>query len=111
MKRGDPHNLRLRSVRFSVFLILSICRFNARVIGCRYGIGSVLGNLYPVSILILRNLRNVIPYTACGIRNADKAQVQGMVQKLLALEAVPKPDDTADALAAAVTGLAVYAST
>ena len=33
---------------------------------------------------------------------ADKNQVQQMVKTILNLEAVPKPDDTADALAAAV---------
>ena len=60
---------------------------------------------------VIEPMPNQIKMKLCGIRNADKAQVQGMVQKLLALEAVPKPDDTADALAAAVTGLAVYAST
>jgi crossover junction endodeoxyribonuclease RuvC len=31
-----------------------------------------------------------------------------MVQRLLALDAIPKPDDAADALAVALTGLAYY---
>lgn len=34
-----------------------------------------------------------------GYGGADKAQVQRMVQKLLGLETVPRPDDAADALA------------
>jgi crossover junction endodeoxyribonuclease RuvC len=34
---------------------------------------------------------------------ADKKQVQEMVRVLLALKEVPKPDDCADALAAAIT--------
>lgn len=37
-----------------------------------------------------------------GYGRADKKQVQFMVKTMLNLQAVPKPDDTADALAAAI---------
>ena len=37
-----------------------------------------------------------------GYGRADKKQVQAMVKAILNLEKVPKPDDTADALAAAI---------
>ena len=37
-----------------------------------------------------------------GFGRAEKKQVQSMVTKLLGLEKVPKPDDVADALAAAL---------
>ena len=37
-----------------------------------------------------------------GYGRADKKQMQAMVKAILNLEAVPKPDDTADALAAAI---------
>ena len=37
-----------------------------------------------------------------GYGRADKKQVQQMVKTILNLEKVPKPDDTADALAAAI---------
>lgn len=37
-----------------------------------------------------------------GYGGADKKQVQTMVQRLLGLETVPKPDDAADALAIAI---------
>ncbi len=37
-----------------------------------------------------------------GYGRADKKQVQFMVKTMLNLKAVPKPDDTADALAAAI---------
>ena len=37
-----------------------------------------------------------------GYGRADKKQVQYMVKTMLNLKAVPKPDDTADALAAAI---------
>ncbi|MEF9921915.1 MAG: crossover junction endodeoxyribonuclease RuvC [Anaerovoracaceae bacterium] len=37
-----------------------------------------------------------------GYGRADKKQIQAMVKAVLNLEEVPKPDDTADALAAAI---------
>jgi len=37
-----------------------------------------------------------------GYGRADKKQVQSMVKTILNLDAVPKPDDTADALAVAI---------
>jgi len=40
-----------------------------------------------------------------GIGNADKRQVQVMVQKILSLDSIPKPDDAADALAIALCHL------
>ena len=53
---------------------------------------------------------NQIKMALCGTGDADKRQVQGMIQRFLALDEIPKPDDTADALAAAVTGLALKIS-
>jgi crossover junction endodeoxyribonuclease RuvC len=38
-----------------------------------------------------------------GYGRADKVQIQRMVQSMLGLSEVPKPDDTADALAIAIT--------
>jgi crossover junction endodeoxyribonuclease RuvC len=40
-----------------------------------------------------------------GYGRADKKQVQAMVKVLLGLKETPKPDDVADALAIAITGL------
>ena len=52
---------------------------------------------------------SVVEYTPAAIKqaisgygNADKQQVQAMVQILLDLESVPHPDDAADALAVAL---------
>jgi crossover junction endodeoxyribonuclease RuvC len=45
---------------------------------------------------------NEIKQTVCGYDNATKVQVQRMVQALLRLEDLPKPDDAADALAVAI---------
>ena len=38
-----------------------------------------------------------------GYGKADKKQVQSMVQKILKLDEIPKPDDAADAIAVAIT--------
>lgn len=46
---------------------------------------------------------NVVKQTICGFGGADKKQVQYMVKQILKLSEVPKPDDTADALALALT--------
>jgi crossover junction endodeoxyribonuclease RuvC len=48
-----------------------------------------------------------IKLAVCGSGSADKRQVQGMVRHLLNLPETPKPDDAADALAAAITGMAL----
>lgn len=48
--------------------------------------------------------------TVCGNGRADKRQVQGMVQILLNLKEIPRPDDAADALAIAMAGLALFSS-
>ena len=45
---------------------------------------------------------NEIKQTVCGYGSAGKQQVQRMVQTLLHLEELPKPDDAADALAVAI---------
>ena len=45
---------------------------------------------------------NEIKQTVCGYGNAGKRQVQRMVQTLLNLQDLPKPDDAADALAVAI---------
>lgn len=46
---------------------------------------------------------NQIKQTVTGSGRADKKQVQEMVRIQLGLKEVPKPDDCADALAAAIT--------
>ncbi len=46
---------------------------------------------------------NEIKKTITGFGGAKKKQMQEMVKIRLGLESVPKPDDAADALAAAIT--------
>jgi crossover junction endodeoxyribonuclease RuvC len=48
-----------------------------------------------------------VKLAVCGNGNAEKFQVQGMVRNILNLAEPPKPDDAADALAIAITGLSL----
>jgi crossover junction endodeoxyribonuclease RuvC len=47
-----------------------------------------------------------VKQAVCGYGGADKNQVQQMVRVLLNLDAIPQPDDAADALAVAICHLA-----
>ncbi len=51
---------------------------------------------------------NQIKLAVCGNGRADKYQIQRMLQKLLSLDKIPRPDDAADALAISMTGLALH---
>lgn len=48
-----------------------------------------------------------IKMAVCGNGSAEKGQIQGMVTHLLGLKKRPGPDDAADALAIAITGLSL----
>lgn len=70
----------------------------------------LVGEARGVAVLACANGNlNIFEYTPLQIKQAlvgygraDKKQVQYMVKTMLNLKSVPKPDDTADALAAAV---------
>ena len=57
---------------------------------------------------IIEPMPSQIKMAVCGNGRADKVQMQRMVQRFLSLEKLPKPDDAADALAIAITGLSLY---
>ena len=57
---------------------------------------------------VLEPKPNQVKVAVCGTGSADKTQVQRMVQRLLGLDSIPRPDDAADALGIALTGLAFY---
>ncbi len=59
-------------------------------------------------IQVIEPKPNQIKLALCGTGSAEKIQVQKMVQRFLALNEIPSPDDTADALAAAITGLSLF---
>ena len=47
---------------------------------------------------------NEVKLAVTGYGSADKRQMQEMVKMAFKLNAIPKPDDAADALAVALTG-------
>ncbi|MCL2147245.1 MAG: crossover junction endodeoxyribonuclease RuvC [Synergistaceae bacterium] len=57
---------------------------------------------------IIEPIPSQIKMAVCGNGKADKTQVQRMVQRILSIEELPRPDDAADALAIAITGLSLY---
>lgn len=67
--------------------------------------GVVLLSLAQAGVPIFEYNPNEVKQTVCGYGNATKNQVQHMVQTLLNLDDLPRPDDAADALAIAICHL------
>ena len=64
--------------------------------------GVILLTLAEAAVTVSEYTPLQIKLAATGYGHADKAQVQQMVQMLLSLDSLPKPDDAADALAACI---------
>ncbi len=64
--------------------------------------GVAMLTLAQAHLPVMEYTPNEVKQTVCGYGSAGKAQVQQMVQTLLHLDALPKPDDAADALAVAI---------
>lgn len=64
--------------------------------------GVAMLTLAQANLPVMEYTPNEVKQTVCGYGNAGKQQVQRMVQTLLRLESLPKPDDAADALAVAI---------
>ena len=64
--------------------------------------GVVLLSLAQAALPVNEYTPNEVKQSVCGYGNAAKSQVQRMVQTLLHLDELPKPDDAADALAVAI---------
>lgn len=67
-------------------------------------IGVVTYELAKTGKPLLRLSPAEIKQSVVGVGNADKKQVGFMVQRLLGLTSLPKPDDVSDALAVAIAG-------
>jgi crossover junction endodeoxyribonuclease RuvC len=67
--------------------------------------GVVLLALSEAGLEVAEYTPNEVKLAVAGYGSADKKQVQEMVQVLLKLSDLPKPDDAADALAIAITHL------
>jgi len=65
--------------------------------------GVILLSLIQAKIPIFEYTPSAIKLAVTGYGNADKRQVQKMIQMQLSLGDIPKPDDAADGLAVALT--------
>jgi crossover junction endodeoxyribonuclease RuvC len=74
-------------------------------IGVGQARGVVLLALQQAGVQAFEYTPNEIKQAVAGYGSADKRQVQEMVRALLLLDAIPRPDDAADALAVAITHL------
>jgi len=70
--------------------------------------GVVILTLADAGVKIVELTPNQVKQGIAGWGGADKKQVQGMVQRVLKLKDIPKPDDAADALAIAIVGGMLY---
>lgn len=73
----------------------------AMIVGQARGVVLLLASQKSLPVTIYTPLQVKIATTGYG--RAEKAQVGQMVKTILKLPAIPKPDDTADALAIAIT--------
>ena len=69
------------------------------------GRGVILLTLIQAGLPVKEYKPNYIKQSISGYGGAKKPQMQEMVRMLLGLDAIPKPDDAADALAIAITDL------
>ncbi|MEA3249809.1 MAG: crossover junction endodeoxyribonuclease RuvC [Patescibacteria group bacterium] len=72
-------------------------------IGVAEARGVILSSLEGMEVPIREFNPAEVKMAVCGHGRAGKMEVQKMVQMLLKLDAIPKPDDAADALALALT--------
>ncbi len=70
--------------------------------------GVALLSLQSAGIPMAEYKPNTVKQAVTGYGGADKTQMQEMVRLLLSLDAAPKPDDAADALAVAITDIHSY---
>ena len=71
--------------------------------------GAMLGVISTCNLPIIELTPLQVKQGITSYGKADKKQIQSMVQKILKLKSIPKPDDAADALAIAITGSGLVA--
>lgn len=95
LKKAKPHAVAMEELFFSRNAKTAIAVGQAR------GVALLACGLEGLSVYEYRPME--IKQAVAGYGGADKGQVQKMVKLLLGLAEIPKPDDTADALAIAIT--------
>lgn len=95
IEETNPDEISIEKLFFSKNVTTAISVAEAR--------GVVILAAAQAGLPIFEYTPNQIKQTLTGYGGADKKQMQEMVKKQLNLATVPKPDDAADALAAAIT--------
>lgn len=90
-----PHVMSVEKLFFSrnVTTAMTVAQARGVVLLCAQQVGIPIFEYTPMQI----------KQAITGYGKADKKQMQEMVRVILGLESVPKPDDAADAIAAALT--------
>jgi len=115
-KAGVPMQHRLRTLQLGVRDLIGIYHpddvafeelFFARNVTTALMVGAARGAAIIAAAEYTENLYEYTPMqikqAVTGYGKADKKQIQQMVKLLLHLDAIPKPDDAADAIACAIT--------
>jgi crossover junction endodeoxyribonuclease RuvC len=97
LKKHKPDTAAVERLYFSRNVTTALAVGQAR--------GVVMLSIQQAGIEAFEYTPKEIKNAVAGYGGADKRQVQEMVRALLGLDAVPKPDDAADALAVAITHL------
>ncbi len=95
IEETKPEVMAIEKLYFSQNITTGISVAHAR------GVAMLTGKMAKIKITEYTPLE--IKMTLTGYGRADKKQMQEMVRMHLGLNSVPKPDDAADALAAAIT--------
>ncbi|MBU0936340.1 MAG: crossover junction endodeoxyribonuclease RuvC [Spirochaetes bacterium] len=114
-KADMPPAARLAYIRDQLLLIVSQYQpqhvameglFFSRNVSSAFQVAEVRGvirlSFYDAGLQVAEYLPNAVKQAAAGSANAGKADVQNFVKLLLGLQAIPKPDHAADALAVAI---------
>jgi crossover junction endodeoxyribonuclease RuvC len=81
--------------------LLFFCKNQTTAIAVAQSRGAVLAEVARFGAIVVELTPLQVKMAATGSGRADKKQVQKMVQKIFALDKIPRPDDAADALAIA----------
>ncbi len=95
IKETSPDVMSIEKLFFAQNITTAISVSHAR------GVAMLTGQLAKMEIAEYTPLQ--IKQSLTGYGRADKKQMQEVVQKILKLKVVPKPDDAADALATGIT--------
>jgi crossover junction endodeoxyribonuclease RuvC len=113
---GTPLPVRLKAIQTGVRDLIQLYKpndiafeelFFARNVTTALQVGAARGAAIIAAVEHTQNLYEYTPMqikqAVTGYGKADKKQIQQMVKLLLSMEEIPKPDDAADGLAAAIT--------